>query len=185
MAFIGLNLVILLVIFSMLYTLQLWQHRSLSLKILNVTVVFLMASLAYFSLESYQGWPSSQRIPHAQLLAVEINDSVDQNAAAIYIWVRQLPEDNTLLDSLISYRYPDAGAPRSYRIAYTEESAQKFSDAQQKLKQGFIVEINGANDTADTAEAQTQGLAGGSLKDKIDMPNIRILNPQDLLRKSK
>lgn len=186
---IGLKLVIGLVIFCIVYAFQLHFNRSITLKVLSLSILFVIASLTYFSFETYKGWPTKERVGKGYVLDIEV---ADPNPAlnfpgAIYVYV--LPEKKILnwYQRIITYQFDYDSAPRSYYIPYSKQSARKYSEAQKKLKDGYVVEIDGDKE-GDGVEGnvgsskQIGSRNGGDAKD-YDAPFLNIISPDTMIRK--
>jgi len=181
------NLVYALIIFSLLYVFQLYFNRNVFLKIITVTYLFLISSAVYFSFETYKGWPTQQPIKKAYLAAVEIIQPTKESSGAIYLWVYDAERDMNMLQSIFGYN--DTKAPRSYVIPYSQKSSDEFSDAKKKLEEGMVVELNGENkkginnEEAKDGAPDEQGNASASYVEDYDVPRIKIIPPDQVLRK--
>lgn len=181
------NLVYALIVFSLLYVLQLYFNRNVFLKIITVTYLFLISSALYFSFETYKGWPTQQSIKKAYLVSVEIIQPSKEFPGAIYLWVYDQPEENTNnIGNIFSYN--DKNAPRAYYLPFTQSSSDKFSEAKKQIEKGMVVELNGDVKQPVEGEEQEGGESGDGNKSDSDgddykVPSIKIISPTDILRK--
>lgn len=181
------NLVYALIIFSLLYVLQLYFNRNIFLKIVTITYLFLISSAVYFSFETYKGWPTQQSIKKAYLIAVEIIQPSDKDKGAIYLWVYDEERDMNILQSV--FGYSDSKAPRSYTIPYSQQTSDEFTEAKNQLEAGMVVELYGdkkkgiGNEEAKGGEPDDKGNTSASYVESYDVPRIKIISPDQILRK--
>lgn len=188
---IGINLVIALLIFSCLYVLQLFFNKSIFVKLINITFLFVFSSLIYFSFETYKGWPSKIKIPKGYLVSVMIIQPTQGSPGGIYAWVVHTEEkDLNTFERLITYKFDVQPSPRSYYIPYSKSANKAFGDAEQKMKEGNIVLIDGQGEPSEGQDGQGEG----GTKDKKGMsnsgdateykvPNLTIISPESILKK--
>ncbi len=181
------NLVYALIVFSLLYVLQLYFNRNIFLKIVTITYLFLISSAVYFSFETYKGWPTQQPIKKAYLVAVEIIQPSDKGEGAIYLWVYDEEREMNILQSI--FGYSDSRAPRSYTIPYSQKASDEFTEAKKQIEEGMVVELDGekkkgnGNEEAKDGEPDEQGNASASYVEGYDVPRIKIIPPDQILRK--
>lgn len=95
-----------------------------------ITGAFFVAT--YFAIGSIFGWPTDRRLPDRfSLLATEViePDKFLGTDGAIYLWVREMNENNV-----------PVGAPRNYQLPYVEPLAEAANEAQAQLDAGETVE---------------------------------------------
>lgn len=185
----GLSLVAILLTFTLLYVSTFAFHRSLFLRLTIVTYLVLISSGIYFSFETYKGWPSKEKLVHGYLVySITIEPSAEE-PGAIYFWA--IPEEKELnvLQDFLTYKF-EMTAPRAYYLPYSKEAAERFGDANEKLKQGFVVEIGGEQKQSDQegkGDQQQDGESGSSTgsgeQQKYDVPHLTIISPDEILRK--
>lgn len=181
------NLVYALIVFSLLYVLQLYFNRNVFLKIITVTYLFLISSALYFSFETYKGWPTQQTIKKAYLVSVEIIQPSKEFPGAIYLWVYDQPEENT--NSILNvFSYSDKNAPRAYYLPFTQGASDNFTEAKKQIENGMVVELNGEAKQPVEGEEQeggenADGNRSDSDVDDYKVPSIKIISPSEILRK--
>lgn len=183
---IGLKLVIGLLIFSIVYALQLYFNKSIWLKVLAITILFIISSMAYFSFDTYKGWPTSEKLSKGLIYDIEISQPSKDFPGAIYVWA--VPADKkelTYFEKIVTYVYEFNNAPRAYYFPYTKKSSKLFGDAQKKLKEGFVVTVEGE-------AGEGEGVEKGKGKDKpqnsgdahdYEVPSLVIQSPDNMIRK--
>ena len=182
----GLSLVIILISFSILYVLQLIFNKFF-LKLIVITYLFLISSGIYFSFDTYKGWPSREKIERGMLVMSLTIEPSETQKGAIYLWV--IPEEKET--GFLTYDFGMI-APRSYYIPYTKQSATKFAEANEKIKQGFLVMIEGegSEEEAEGEGSQQQEQGGGTQRsngeqENYNVPHLEIISPDNLMRKAK
>lgn len=184
---IGMKLVIGLLIVSCLYVLQLYFNRSISLKIVVVTSMFMLSSMTYFSFDSYKGWPTKEPIVSGQLVDIQIVVPSSGSAGGIYMWVMDDPMPRSFISRLFTYQFESLPAPRAYYIPYTKESDKTMSAVKRKIKDGFIVKVGGEEgDTGvEGGNGKKTGKKNGNKGDALDydVPNLQIISPDNILTK--
>ncbi len=89
-------------------------------------------AVSYFAIVNMLGWPTADRMPaRFTLLSTEVvePDRFIGTEGAIYLWLRELDENNV-----------PVGPPRGYEIVYTDPLADAAEAAQELLDQGEAVE---------------------------------------------
>jgi hypothetical protein len=102
-------------------------------------------AITYFTIVGLIGWPTTDRLPDRfTLLATEVvePDRFIGTDGAIYLWLRELNEDNL-----------PVGAPRGFQIIYTDPLADAADAAQDKLDAGEQVQGEFGENQEDEAEA--------------------------------
>jgi len=110
-------------------------------------------AVSYFAIVSMLGWPTADRMPgRFTLLATEVvePDRFIGTDGAIYLWLRELDENNV-----------PVGPPRGYEIVYTEPLADAADAAQEMLDAGEAVEgeFGEAEETPEGEAAPGEGAA--------------------------
>jgi hypothetical protein len=181
------NLVYILIVFSLLYVLQMFFTRNIFLKLIVVTYLFLVSSAIYFSIDTYKGWPSSDKILKGTLVAVEILEPNDTHEGAIYLWVYDEKKEESLYQKVFHYKQ-QLTAPRSYVIPYTKKSKEIFEDAKKQIEMGMTVELSAEGDgteveaTGKSTDKELNSNTKGA--DDYDVPSVNIIPPNEILRKN-
>ncbi len=183
----GLSLVFILISLSILYVVQLIYNKSFFIKMCVITYMFLISSGIYFSFDTYKGWPSSEKLEKGYLIASLTIEPSEDDKGAIYYWAMPEESEKSFLQRFLSY---SAGtiAPRSFSLPYSKQAADKFSEANEKLKQGYIVEIGGEeNDVKSSGGKPEEGEGDGSgsgEQEDYNVPHFKIIPPNEILRKA-
>ncbi len=180
----GITLVLILLAFSSLFTIQLFFDKW-QLKLATITFLFVISSGVYFSFETYKGWPTNEKVDSGYLLSSLIINPSAVDPGSIYFWVVGKEEPKlTYVQSIFTYTFEFLNSPRSYRIPYSEEAAEKFAMAQQKLLEGYIVEMGpGASEGQEGAEEGDGKIKGFGDKEDYEVPHLEIISPEQLMRK--
>lgn len=187
----GFNLVLFLVGFAMLYCIQLIFNRSIFLKILAITYLFLVSSAVFFSFDTYKGWPSSLKQTKGVLIYALVIEPAPNREGSIYLWI--VPEKKktpTLTEKLITYDYQYNPAPRSFRLKYNSKLSSDVNSAIEKIQNGQVVVVemsDGENGDASLDSKSDNGQKGKS-KNKGDAEDyerlkINIIPPQEIFKK--
>lgn len=185
----GFNLVIALVIYALLSS-PLVYKRSLVIRLSTITYAFIVASLVYFSFETYKGWPTTEDPIKGKLVSVHIVDPRGRTPGAIYYWVTG-DRDLSALEELYTYE-PDEleSPPRAHYVPYSKKTADMFREAQQALEDGMTVQIESMGDpneesasgkTGDGKPGKNEGNTGDS--EDYNVPHFKILEPSQGLEK--
>lgn len=186
----GFNLVIVLVIYAILSTAQMYR-KSLFLKLAAVTYMFAVASVVYFSFETYKGWATSEKPVKGQLISVYIVDPRGKTPGAIYFWVVG-KDDPELLDWLYTYTPDEDSPPRAHITPYSKKKADKFREAQQALEDGMSVTIESmesAQGQAKPSGAKPGDKSSGSKDgnggdvEEYNVPHFKIEDPSQQVEK--
>jgi hypothetical protein len=188
---IGMNLVIALLILTLLYVLQLYFSKSILVKLVLITYMFVLSSLVYFSFETYKGWPTIQAAKTGYIVSVYMEEPTSESKGGIYFWVVDDTANKlTLWQKLTHYQFYPQPAPRAYYLPHTDKNAKLFSEVKKQLDQGMIVQIdgtettsNGQGDESNTDSSINKDGNGGDVENYA-VPHLQIILPQQLLRKS-
>lgn len=185
------NLVLLLIGFAILYTLQIFIARSFTLKFFVVTYLFVVSSAIYFSFDSFKGWPSDEKIHKAYLLAVHIVQPSPQNKGGIYVWTLEERKEPRIFEKLFGLNNVDV--PRSYYLPFSTKGEQAFAEAENQLKKGMFVILDGdLPENKGEGEQQSEGNNQNATQgdgDAVDSgeeyngPRITIVSPEEVMRK--
>jgi hypothetical protein len=186
----GFNLVIALIIFAILSTAQFYT-KALWMRLLTATYIFVIASVVYFSFETYKGWATADRPTKGQLISVYIVDPRGKNPGAIYFWVMSRQELD-LLEKLYTYVPGEQAMPRAHSLPYSKRAADKFREAQQALEDGMMVtlenmeRVEGSGEPSKAKPGDKKGDekdgSGGDV-DNYDVPHLKIEDPSQKLEK--
>lgn len=165
--------------------------RSSVFKLVMISYTFVVASLVYFSFETYKGWPTVDRSEDGQVIAVAMIEPRGPTPGAIYFWVMSTSREPSWVEKLYTYESDLPDAPRAHYLPYSKEAADAFRQAEEALKKGLMVTIEGGSvsgknngkDTDGTGEAEGEAEEGDSKVDKYDVPRLKIVSPQDFLKK--
>lgn len=185
----GLSLVIILIIFALLYVVQLMFHKAFIPKLVAITYLFFISSGIYFSFDTYKGWPSKDKLDKGYLVYSITIEPDDQQDGAIYYWA--IPDEDqeiSAIEKFFTYKF-EITAPRSYYLPYSKEAASMFGEANEKIKQGYIVEINGEKSSEQAAggegkpeDGTAQATSSGEQENYL-VPHLEIIPPDTILRK--
>lgn len=174
--------------FSISFALTLYYSRIFWFKIVTVTLLFAIANMVYFSLDSVKGWPSHDKITKGLLVFVQVVEPGDGYPGAIYLYVQPELEENNWYAPYINYVYWDSLAPRSYYIPYTEKTAKEMREAVEAMAQGYIVEVDGETATADNGnengDPSSDNSNGGQTPEGGDaenylVPHLKLIDPRE------
>jgi hypothetical protein len=188
---IGIYLVVALVVLALLFAINMMLKSSL-FRVIIITYTFLIASLVYFSFETYKGWPTADKTESGQVLWVMVVDPRGANPGIIYFWVLGKAEEHTWIQKLYTYEPNQPSVPRSHWIPYSKGAAAKFREAQDAIQQGMVVTIEEQNsDEANSSKGKGEGKGkakgtsdiGDSKAEDYDVPHLNILSPDELLQK--
>ena len=104
---------------------SLWRWWVKALAVLTMTGFY---ATSYLWISSMLGWPAASAPPsNFQLLSSTIvePDRATGEGGAIYLWIRELGEDNT-----------PVGAPRAYQIGFDDRLARDVASAQREIEAG-------------------------------------------------
>lgn len=190
---IGLNLVILLIIFTILFSLQLYYNKSFTLKLVVITYLFIISSGIYFSLNTYKGWPSEQKINSGFMIISLIIEPTADSAGKIYVWIMPDETNTNWLNKIVSYEPKDKYTPRIFEFPYSDEAASEFNKANEAIRNGNYVHIDGEGKIDDGSEGngvngneqEGNGNTPGHNTDsrKYDVPHLTIISPDQANRK--
>lgn len=187
----GLTLVAILILFSLLYSAQLFVSKSLTLKLAIITILFLISSGIYFSFDTYKGWPSKERIGKGYLVySFSVEPSPDDKGG-IFFWAVPEEKDMSFIERFLTYTF-DGVAPRAFYLPYSKKAASQFADANEQIRKGFQVQIDGDETTSqqdDQGQGQNKGDGNGNAtgdgeQKDYNVPHLEIISPEQYLRKA-
>lgn len=159
----GAYLVAALIVFSLMYAIQLYYNKSFFLKLINITVIVFISSAVYFTFETYKGWPTTESIREkARIYSVIITPPVEGvHKGGIYYLAKERKKEPTVLEKIFRYMSPLPDSPRIYFTEYTEQEERLFSRAQEALEEGHIVYMNPPKKEAKKKSNEDGGKGGG------------------------
>jgi hypothetical protein len=187
----GFTLVLALLVYAILSTANHFR-RNVSLNLLIVTYLFIVASLVYFSFETYKGWPTTDKAEKGELISVYIVEPRGREPGAIYFWILPAEDEDTFIEDLYTYE-PEAmhNPPRAHYTPYTKQKASKFRMAQEALESGMIVTMEDTSSSdgeasAEPGSAPPDTSTGESNKgdgEDYEVPHFKIEEPSQRMRK--
>lgn len=183
----GISLVIILLIFALLYVLQLLFKDYVMINLAAITYLFAVSSGIYFSFDTYKGWPSKEKIEKGYLIYSVTFEPSGKDKGAIYYWAVPEEKDMSFVEEFLTYRF-ETIAPRSYYLPYSKKAAQQFAEANEKIKEGFVVEIGG-DENSDQADGGKNGKKGDGKptssgeQEEYNVPHLEIIPPDQILKK--
>lgn len=163
------GIIIVLLILTLLISLQFYFNTNLLLKLAVVTYLFIISSVAYFSFDSYFGWPTPERIKAIRVVAVEVVEPAPNKEGAIFVWGYnyKFPQGEKPTSWMDIANYDGDGQPRAYRLEYTKERGDDMQNAKKKLQKGAHVYIFNEDKLPETGNlGEVDGVETKSLKDK-------------------
>lgn len=109
----------------LLLSINLYSNWSWKVKAATIVITTIFFIITYMSFPPLLGWPTTQQPPERfKLLAahVEQPDKASDEEGAIYLWINQI-------DDLTAY-----GAPRAYKMPYSDLMHEAVIKANAKLK---------------------------------------------------
>jgi len=109
----------------------LYSKFTNSIKTLVVSIMFIFYLLSWQGTKQILGWPTTQIMPEEfRVLWISIDepDKEGQQPGNIFFWVRKLDEVGFPINK-----------PRAYSIKWTEENAEKATEALKKIEEGEIL----------------------------------------------
>lgn len=187
----GLTLVMALLFYAILSTANHFK-RNVALSALTATYLFVVASLVYFSFETYKGWPTTEKAVSGEVISIYVVEPRGKEPGAIYFWILSPDDEDTFIEDLYTYE-PKAmhNPPRAHYTPYTKQKAAKFREAQQALESGMIVMMEDVESTDSKASAE-QGTASPDTSngdsnqgdaEEYDVPHFKIQDPSQRMRK--
>lgn len=148
-----------------------------------IIMLFLLANLVYFTIDSYKGSPADNIPNKARILSIEIRNPSEGKEGKIYVWVYD-QADKTY--SFFFFTAPK-DVPMSFSIKYTDKSQKAFAKAKELLDNGYPVYLTSDQET-DTvggpkAKSAKPGKGENRLQYETGKPSISIVNPEELLKK--
>ena len=151
--------------------------------------MFMISSGIYFSFDTYKGWPSKEKLEKGYLIySITIEPSED-NKGGIFYWAMPEETDMGVIEKFLSYQF-EMIAPRAFYLPYSKKAADKFAEANEKIKQGYVVEVGGeeSNENVDGEGKPKEGKPGTDLQsgeqEQYDVPHLSIIPPNEILRKA-
>jgi hypothetical protein len=187
----GFYLVVALIVYALLSAATLY-YKSSGLKLAMTTYTFLLASLVYFSLETYKGWPTRAKATEGQVVAIQIIEPSPTDPGAIYFWVFG-QADPTWWEKIYTYTSDLNEPPRAYYLPYNKKVAERFAEARDALEEGMVVNIEnmgasgeaGSGEEAGEEKKKGEPVKKGGNSDGVeyDVPHLEIESPIDRLKK--
>lgn len=186
----GIYLVVALIALALLLSIN-TLLKSTALKVAIITSTFVVASLVYFSFETYKGWPTREEAKTGQIIAISIVEPRGRIPGAIYFWLVDDGAEMTWREKLYTYKSDLPDAPRAFWIPYSKDAAKKFGEAQDALEQGMVVTVEGQEsdgkssngEGTGTGNAAGEGKAGDSRIKDYEVPRLNIEPPDKILKK--
>jgi hypothetical protein len=151
-----------------------FYFNNIKFKFLTVAALFLLANLAYFSLDGVKGWPAEEPGEVKGILAtvVIINPNTGEDGA---IYISLFP---TLPKKWYEYEYPRL-APKTYYVEYSNDRAAEFELAKKAIEEGKEVRINGI--PPKNAQGQGDGVESEPTENTVQMiiDTVKKLLPKE------
>jgi hypothetical protein len=181
-------LVAYLLVYSLLTLFLFYKVEGMYIiKIASVAMAFTVATVTYFSLDSFKGWSTSDEVTQTvQLLAIHTQEPNGATAGGIYLWVVGETSDPSIKLGLLTYQSV-FGETRAHVLPYSEENATFSYKAQKALEEGMIVILNpklseGTGD-GEGGEGGADADKGGTFYQDEIPSDWRIINPVEQLVK--
>lgn len=148
----------------LLLSINLYSNWSWPVKAGAIVITTIFYIVSYLSFPPLLGWPTSQQMPERfKLIAahVEQPDKVSGEEGGIYLWV-------TRIDDLTSY-----GAPRSYKLPYSNLMHEAVIKASAKLKKDIpqLGELTEGGMRVDIQDSSKAGVAVENPIEFYDLPD--------------
>lgn len=187
----GFNLVLFLLGFATLYCIQLIFNRSIFIKILAITYLFVVSSGMYFSFDTYKGWPSDRKETKGVLVYALVIEPTSEKEGSIYLWiVPEKSKETSFITNLTTYNYPHDTAPRSYRLKYNNKLSSAVNNALEQIQNGQMVtiEMEGAENGGASIEGSKDETGNSKVNNNGDTENydslkIHIVPPEEIFKK--
>ena len=130
------------------------------LKVATIAVALYFCLSISFSIEGFEGWPSSASLPEkfrVHWVVIEEPDETNREGA-IYIWAESLKSLGDEPSWWISFEKDNADTPRAYRLPYTRGLHERAQDALRRLQAGKGVV--GKNGQGEAGEGEGDGSVG-------------------------
>lgn len=183
----GFSLVIILLIFSLLFITYLYFPKSNVIKLVVGTYLIIISSGIYFSFETYKGWPTIERGMSGIMVMSVVVEPTQDFEGAIYIWVLPKEKEVHWLKRIYSYTPSHGATPRVFQIPYSDKAASDFNQANDQIKEGYLIEID---DSGNPAEGGTEGKnqetgngERGGDQEGYDVPHLKLISPDTINRK--
>ena len=128
-------------------------------KLLLIVIIPAFGIVAWYSMTSYLGWPTSQSLSGKVLLLwadIHEPDPRTGEPGAIYIWLVPVEEEQIGSPGVMAYR-PSDQEPRAYRLRYSRKAHEQLFKAQQKRRKGKPVILEFAKEGEDTGSGSESG----------------------------
>lgn len=187
---IGIYLVAALVALALLLSLNV-VFKSMMLKLALITYTFAVASIVYFSFDTYKGWPTTDKAETGQILSISVVEPRGKLPGAIYFWALEPERELGFFEKLYTYRSDLREAPRGYWVPYTKQSAKQFREAQEAIENGMVVMIEGQSENSEQSKGDGEGEGdpkegqetGDSIIEDYKVPHLKIVPPDSILKK--
>ena len=135
---------------------------------------FWAASAYYFHIDTLRGYPTSEDVKEARMVAIEVIKPSEKDVGGIYIWAFEKEKERTWLDQVYGIN-SSFETPRSFRLPYTKENERKYSNLKKKMKEGNIVVKQKSKKGKSKSGSGSQNLDGEDY-------NIEIIDPSENLK---
>ncbi|MCS3902536.1 hypothetical protein J2T55_000540 [Methylohalomonas lacus] len=146
----------------LLLSINLYSNWSWRVKAGAIIITTAFYIISYISFPPLLGWPTMQKLPERfKLIAVHVEqpDKTSGDEGNIYLWV-------TRIDDLTSY-----GAPRAYKLPYSDMLHEAVIKANAKLKKD-IPQLGELTEGSMEADMQDTSKAGVSTKNPIEFYDL-------------
>jgi len=158
--------------------------NNIYLKFVSTGIFFIWSSSVFFLMHNYEGWPTLENPPKADLVYVEVIDPTDTSPGHIFYLSYNLEVANKSF-----YEYNPPSTPRLHEIPYTDKSGKAFKKAKEMLEKGFSVIIGedgspgGKEGEPGTDPTKGEGDSDLSILYDDKKPPLKALNPRKRLQK--
>jgi len=165
-------LIFALITFAFL-TISLYWNNIVN-KFVMLTVYCFLASAVYFALDGAKGWPAEEPTEiKGQLITVVIVNPSQSDPGGIYIGVFETDPKNWW-----QYSYPRY-APKTYFVRYSNNRAAEFEKANQALKEGRQVKIDGLPPMEGSGEGEPYDGEALDISQMISNMINKLMSKQD------
>jgi len=114
---------------------------STFVKLFFVTILIYISLSIFFSFNNFKGWPIDKPLPDTfQLDWVIIDEPIAQDdPGVIYLWIRSVDIEDYCPNILLCITEADKGAPRAYKIPYSQEKHEDMLAIIEELQKGTIM----------------------------------------------
>jgi hypothetical protein len=99
---------------------------------------FWAASAYYFHIDTLRGYPTSEDVKEARMVAIEVIKPAATDVGGIYIWAYEKEKERSWLDQVYGIN-SNFETPRAYRLPYSKENERKYSSLKKKMKDGYSI----------------------------------------------